>query len=249
MKKLFAILPVFLTLPISAEAENGLMFARTLRGNAEISAQSAKIKQGELAVAKDAKISASAEGFASVAFSNYSSCMVLSGKVSIEKFEQEKVQTASLPLYSEMESSNIVFAIDGGEAVFARGEFRPASSFKIKTKFGTIEPVGNNIKIKTDGSTLTARAYDAAIRYSKPGSNEQEYIPIGYDLVCYFENGELKSEKKQSSIPQKASLKSEAGSASDVFKTTEFYRGEDGKICARRIAFKEFFIRTRDPIR
>ena len=249
MKKSLAILAVFFALSISAGVENGFMFVRTLRGNAEISAQNAKLKTGDVAVAKNAEISVKDGGFASVALSNYSSCMVLSGKVSIGNFGQEKVQTARLPLHSEMASSNIEFAIEEGEAVFARGEFRPASSFKIKTKFGTIEPVGNNIKIKIGGSTLSACAYDAAIRYSKPDSDEQEYIPIGYELVCSIENGKLKTEKKQTSISQKAKLKSDASSASDAFKNTEFYCDKNGKISARRIAFKEFFIRMRDPIR
>ena len=242
MKRLTAVAALFLAFCPILNAEGGLIFARTLRGEAEIKAQGSAVKSGEVASAEGAEISANG-GFASFALSNYCACILRSGKIKIEKFEQAEAQTSSLQQFSEKAASNLQISAEDTVAVFARGEARPASKFKILTKFGTFEPAGGNIKIEVDGSTARVSAYDAAVRYSKPGSEEQEYIPIDYELFLSLENGGVKIQKKRLGLADKISLKHLVSSADDAFKTSEFYKDESGKIRARRIAFKEFFIR------
>ncbi len=248
MKKFLASIFV-IAFALSGYAKDGFIFVRTLRGDAEISVKDAKLKTNEVLTASGAEISVKDGGFASFALSNYTAAFVLDGKVKIEKFEQDEVQLVKLPLHSEMASSKLEISIDEGEVVFARGEFRPASSFKIKTKFGVIEPVGENVKVKAEKSKLTVWAYDAALRFTKLNSTEQEYIPIGYELICELKDGAISSDKKRSSIVQKAALKEITKAVADAFKTTEFFKDSSGKISARRINYRDFFIRTIEPIR
>ena len=247
MKTLFAVSALFLAASVSS-AEDGLIFARTLRGEAEIKTPAQTLKPGETAAAGGAEISAK-NGFASFALSNYSSCMLRSGKIKIEKFSQDAIQDAPSPGFSEKSASELVISAEEADAVFARGEARPASKFKISTKFGTFEPAGDNIKIEIGKASARVSACDAAIRYSKPGSQEQEYIPIGYELLFSIENAEIKMEKSQLQLMDKIHLKHLVSSASDAFKTSEFYKDADGKILARRIALKEFFIRMPEKIK
>lgn len=242
MKNLFAIPALFLAAAACA-AEEGLIFARTLRENAEIKAQSGALKSGETASANGAEISAE-NGFASFALSNFSACLLFSGKIKIEKFEQDAAQSARAKNFSEKSASELLISAGEAVAVFARGEARPASKFKISTKFGIFEPKGGNIKIEIGKDGARVIACDAAINYYKPGSQTPEYVPIGCELVFSEENGEIKISRKQLGAKEKIALKDAVSAAADAFKTSEFYKDENGKARARRIALKEFFTRT-----
>lgn len=241
MKNLFAISALFLAAAACA-AEEGLIFARTLRGDAEIKTPAQTLKSGDTAAASGAEISAQ-NGFASFALSNFSSCLLFSGKIKIEKFEQGAAQSARAENFSEKSASELLISAGEAVAVFARGEPRPASKFKISTKFGTFEPKGDNIKIEIGKNEARVSACDAAINYCKPGSQASEYVPIDCELVFREENGEIKTLRRQLGIKEKTALKEAVSAASDAFKTSEFYRDENGKTRARRIALKEFFTR------
>ena len=58
MKRLTAVAALFLAFCPILNAEGGLIFARTLRGEAEIKAQGSAVKSGEVASAEGAEISA-----------------------------------------------------------------------------------------------------------------------------------------------------------------------------------------------
>ena len=263
MKRLFAISAMFLAAAISS-AEDGLIFARTLRGDAEIKTPEGALKSGETAAAKGAEISAK-NGFASFALSNFSSCLLFSGNIKIEKFEQEKIPDAPSPDFSEKSASEILISVgEEAEAVFARGEARPASKFKIETRFGVFElkPESGNIKIKISKNEARVSAYNAGIFYSNPGpvsivayskstnepliwysnpgSQKPEYMQIGCELVF---SGERSGEIKELGAKDTAAAQKAVSSARYAFKSTEFYKDAGGKIRARRIALKEFFIR------
>ncbi len=247
MRRIIALAAAAAFLQATAHGErlDGAIFARTLRGGAQIIPEgAAPIAPGECALARGAVVKCPEGAFASFAMSNGAAVFVRGpASLKIEKFAQDAPPLKKFSREEESAPSDVEITLESGEMTMSRSPVRPSSTFKVKTRFGTFAAAENNMRVSAGGDSASAWASGCAINFFPAGAESPEYVGIGYSVTA----SDAGMEKRAVAKDEERELKKLFAAVEDAWKTSEVSHFENGAASGRRTLFKSFWIR--DPAR
>lgn len=221
-------------------ADDGFMYVRTLRGEAKFFADSAFFDKGDTIKAHEICVKTGANSFASAAFQTNIALMVAENSaLKIESYEVlEPIKDSKI---SECAASILKIELSEGEIFISRAEARAKSKIEVLTPFGTFEVLGSNMRIVIAKDSASASAFEAAINYFKPKSDDAQYIGIGYSASIDKNTFEIKRKK----ISKELNEKDEElfARANDAWKNSYFEYSQAKTPTAQRVLSKNFWVR------
>lgn len=250
-------LAIFLLLSFAAQAlpaqskdfyEDGHVFIRTLRGNANVwdLAQNMEIFEGKTAKASNILFDAIDDyfddSFVSLAFSNNAACTLKNGNMQLSKFKTNVFAVLNTKENEEFRPSQILLLLESGLLKVSRAKPRPTSQFCVSTNWGDFYCLGTDMELSVDENSASVFSRNNNVNYVHPLTKKSLQIQKGIILKLTKSGNDFLLE--QSAMDSKDRDLSELDSIEYIWKTTMFqYEGANKECKAVRILPKNLLSR------